>query len=221
MDELDLIRSFRADLPGPSAAATARAERAWRPTRRRRSPRWAPRLAAGAAAVAAIAAAALIVPSGGGPTRRQAPGGQTLRHAAAEVRGLPRALEPGEFWYVRSRTRWTTGLEGEGGAYTAMGLEVREEWTAADGRRRWTTRQVGPLGFPTARDRERWEADGRPDLAPAPSEDRTRTGFSVGARSTATGSCSPCRAIPSAFTSASAPPRSRAGAATASTTRRS
>ena len=45
-----------------------------------------------------------------------------------------------------------------------MGLEVREEWTAADGTRRWTTRQAGPLRFPSARDRERWEADGRPGL---------------------------------------------------------
>ena len=38
MNELDLIRSFRADVPGPSAAATARAERAWRPAPRRARP---------------------------------------------------------------------------------------------------------------------------------------------------------------------------------------
>ena len=97
------------------------------------------------------------------------------------MRGLPRALKPGEYWYVRRRTTWTTSLEGKRtGAYTAMGLEVREEWTAADGSRRWTTRQTGPLRFPSARDRERWEAEGRPDLMPPPSEDRTRTGFHVG-----------------------------------------
>ncbi len=71
-------------------------------------------------------------------------------------------------------------MEGKDGAYIAMGLEVREEWTAADGSRRWTTRQAGPLRFPSTRDRERWEADGRPDLTPAASEDRTRTGFSLG-----------------------------------------
>ncbi len=75
---------------------------------------------------------------------------------------------------------WTTSVEGEDGAYMAMGLEVREEWTAADGSRRWTTRQAGPLRFPSTHDRERWQADGRPDLTPAPSEDRTRTGFSFG-----------------------------------------
>ncbi len=66
------------------------------------------------------------------------------------------------------------------GAYTATGLEIREEWTAADGTRRWITRPVGPVGFPSPRDRARWEADGRPDLAAPPSEDRTRTGFAVG-----------------------------------------
>jgi hypothetical protein len=141
-------------------------------------------MAAGAAALAAIAAAALIVPSGdeGRLGAQSAKAAETLRHAAAEARGLPRALAPGEYWYVRSRTLWTTGVEGRTGAYTAMGLEVREEWTAADGTRRWTTRQAGPLRFPSARDRDRWEADGRPDLLPAPSEDRTRTGFAVGVR---------------------------------------
>jgi hypothetical protein len=182
MNELDLIRSFRADVPGPSAAATARAESAWRPTRRRRISRWAPRLAAGAAAIAAVAAAALIVPSGdeGRLGAQAAEAAQTLRHAAAEVRGLPRALKPGEYWYVRSRTVSSTSVEGTGGAYTVMGLEVREEWTAADGSRRWTTRQAGPLRFPSAPDRDRWEADGRPGLMSPPSEDRTRTGFYVG-----------------------------------------
>ena len=184
MDELDLIRSFRADVPGPSAAASARADRAWRRTPPRRTLRRAPRMAA-AAAVAAVAAAALIVAFGddGRLGAQSAKAAETLRHAAAEGGGLPRALKPGEYWYVRSTTTWTTSVEGKGtGAYTAMGLEVREEWTAADGSRRWTTRQTGPLRLPSARDRARWEADGRPDLLPAPSEDRTRTGFSLGVR---------------------------------------
>jgi hypothetical protein len=184
MNELDLIRSFREDVPGPSAAAIARADRAWRRTTRRRGPRWAPRIAA-ATAVAAVVAAVLVVPSGddsrlGAQSARAA---EVLRKAAAEVRGLPRALKPGEYWYVRSKTRWTNSLEGKGtGAYAVMGLEVREEWTAADGSRRWTTRQVGPLRFPSGRDRDRWEADGGADLVPPPSEDRTRTGFYVGVR---------------------------------------
>jgi hypothetical protein len=83
---------------------------------------------------------------------------------------------------VRSKTVWTTGVEGAAGAYTAMGLEIREEWTAADGTRRWTTRQAGPLRFPGAQDRDRWEADGRPDLTPPASEDRLRGSFHIGTR---------------------------------------
>lgn len=180
MDELDLIRSFRADVPGPSAAATARADRAWRHAGRRRISRWAPRVAIGAAMAAAAAALFVVSGNDGRFGAQSAEAAQTLRHAAAEVHGLPRALEPGEYWYVRSRTRWTTGVEGAAGAYTAMGLEVREEWTAADGTRRWTTRQAGPLRFTSARDRARWEADGRPDLTPPPSEDQVRAGFHVG-----------------------------------------
>lgn len=42
MNELDLIRSFRADVPGPSAAATAAADEAWRRTTRRSVARWGP-----------------------------------------------------------------------------------------------------------------------------------------------------------------------------------
>ena len=183
MNELDLIRSFRAGVPGPSATATASADRAWRGATSRRRSRWAPRIAAATAAVAIAAAVALIVPSAhdGRLGAQSAKAAEILRHAAAEVSGLPRALKPGEYWYVARKTLWTTGVEGRStGAYTVMGLELREEWSAADGTRRWTTRQIGPLRFPSDQDRERWEADGRPALMPPPSEDRTRTGFQVG-----------------------------------------
>jgi hypothetical protein len=180
MDELDLIRSFRAHVPDPSAAATARADRGWRRVGGRRISRWAPRVAIGAATAAAAAAVFMLSGNDGRLGAQSAEAAQTLRQAAAEVHGLPRPLKPGEYWYVRSKTRWTTAVEGTGGAYTAMGRELREEWTASDGTRRWTTRQAGPLRFPSARDRARWEADGRPDLAPPPSEDRIRTSFHVG-----------------------------------------
>src|SRR5215211_5690866 len=130
MHELDLIRSFRADVPGPSPATTARAERAWLGATPRRGRRWSPRIAAATAAVAAVAAVAVLLPSDGSRLGAQsAQAAETLRHAAVAVRGLPRALAPGEYWYVRSRTAWTTSVEGSGtGAYTAIGLELREEW---------------------------------------------------------------------------------------------
>jgi hypothetical protein len=180
MDELDLLRSFRADVPGASAGATARADRAWRRTPRRRDARWTPRLAFVAVAAAVVALTVLIVPSGGDRSARAA---ETLRHAAGQVRDLPRALKPGEYWYVRTRTLWTTSVEGQGtGAYTATGVEIREQWTAADGSRRWTTRPVGPVTFPSARDRERWAHDGRPPLATPASVDHNRDGFAIGIR---------------------------------------
>src|SRR5262245_8098768 len=124
MNELDLIRAFRADVPGPDAAAIARAERAWR-----RAPRtgWVPRVAVGLAVAAAVAVAALVVPAAqdGRLGAASAKAAATLRHAAAHIRGLPRELKPGEYWYVRTRTLWTTGVEGRAGAYTAMGLQIR------------------------------------------------------------------------------------------------
>jgi len=181
MNELDLIRAFRADVPGPDAAAIARAERAWRrPPRTRR----APRATAGLVAAAAVAVAVLAIPSAqnGRLGAAAAKAAATLRQAAAHVRGLPRELKPGEYWYVRTRTLWTTSVEGGAGAYTAMGLEIREEWTAADGTRRWTTRPVGSIRFPSAQDRERWQADGRPELTEPPSVDRSHAGFVMGSR---------------------------------------
>lgn len=181
MNELDLIRAFRADVPGPGAAAIAQAQQAWRRPARTRS---APRVAAGLVAAAAVAVAALVFLSAqnGRLGAASAKAAATLRHAAAHVRGLPRELKPGEYWYVRTRTLWTTSVEGSAGAYTAMGLQIREEWTAADGARRWTTRPVGSIRFPSAQDRERWQASGRPDLREPPSVDRSHTGFVMGTR---------------------------------------
>jgi hypothetical protein len=180
MNELDLIRAFRADVPGPDAAAIARARHAWRrPPRTRR----APRVAAGLAAAAVAATVLVFLASQTGRLGADsAKAAATLRHAAAQVRGLPRPLEPGEYWYVKTRTRWTTSVEGSAGAYTAMGLQIREEWVAADGARRWTTRPVGPIRFPSARDRERWEASGAPDLRERPSVDHSHAGFVMGTR---------------------------------------
>src|SRR5918999_597369 len=66
MNELDLIRNFRADVPEPSPSAAGRARRAWRPPpRRSRRPR--PRAVALAAALAAVGTAvALVVPTDDG-----------------------------------------------------------------------------------------------------------------------------------------------------------
>jgi hypothetical protein len=171
MDELDLIRSFRSDIPAPSAAAIGRAERAWRRGRPRR--RWAPRLVMAGALAAAALIAAIAIPGTDtgrlGPAEATAAG--TLRRAADAQRGeLPRPLRPGEFWYVRIRSDTLIGGDVPGG-YTAVQPQVREDWVAPDGTRRSLIRPAGPLRFPGPRDRARWEADGRPPLAAGGRED--------------------------------------------------
>ena len=163
MDELDLIRSFRADTSPPSALATARAERAWRRPEPRR-PRWSGRLAIAACVAAAATTAALVIP-GERDTRlgtSAASAAGTLRLAAkSQEGGLLRPLRAGEFFYVRTKTAWSMGGDVEG-AYTVIAPGVRESWVAIDGERRFRTRPDGPIRFPGPRDRTRWEAAGSP-----------------------------------------------------------
>ena len=130
MDELDLIRSFRANTAPPTALATARAERAWRRPERR-GPRW-PRLGTRVAIAVCVAAAAtvaaLVIP-GERESRLGAPeasAAETLRRAAESQKGgLTRPLQPGEFFYTRATTTWN-GQPAD-----------RESWVAIDGTRRW------------------------------------------------------------------------------------
>ena len=163
MDELDLIRSFRASTAPPSQVAIARAERAWRRPEPRR-PRWAVRVVIAASLAAGATAIALVAPgerqSRLGTPEASAAG--TLRLAAkSQNGGLPRPLRPGEFFYVRTKTAWGMGGDVDG-AYTVIQPAIRESWVAVDGARRWRTRPDGPIRFPGVRDRERWEAAGSP-----------------------------------------------------------
>jgi hypothetical protein len=163
MDELELIRSFRANRAPPSELARARAERAWRRPAARR-PSWAPRLAVAASLAAAATAIALVAP-GEEPGRlgaTEASAAETLRLAAkSQTGGLDGPLRSGEFFYVRTKTAWGMGGDVEGG-YTVIQPGIRESWLAIDGTRRWRTRPVGPMHFPGPRDRARWEAAGSP-----------------------------------------------------------
>lgn len=172
MNELDLIRSFRSEMPEPSAAASARAERAWRRGEPRR-PRWAPRAAVAAGLVAAATAAALIVPSKDDSQlgTQSASAAGTLRQAAAAQVGAPaRPLRSGEYWYVRRRTQWPTYV---GDRYAIIQPQVREDWVGVDGARHWRIRQDGEPRFPGPRDRQRWEEAGRP-VPTGPAEHRVR-----------------------------------------------
>jgi RNA polymerase sigma-70 factor (ECF subfamily) len=177
MNELDLIRTFRAETPEPSAGATARARRAWEPgerrawrPRERRVRRRSPgRLALAGCVVAAAAAAAAVIVPGGDDSRLGAPAAraaQTLRHAAAaQTSGLTRPLRPGEYWYVRTRQEQVDRATPEQGGFRFSDPTIREDWYATDGYRGVRTHSAGPLEFPTPRDRARWEAAGRPEVS--------------------------------------------------------
>jgi hypothetical protein len=167
MNELDLIRSFRADVAEPSAAATGRARRAWRPPpRRSRRPR--PRAVALAAVLAAAGTAvALVLPADdagrlGSPSPASA--AQVLKRAAAAQTTPARPLRHGEFWYVRIRASWLTTTEVDGQPIGYNAPEIREDWIAIDGYRGFRSRSAGPVRFVGPRDRARWVAAGRPDL---------------------------------------------------------
>jgi hypothetical protein len=185
MNELDLIRSFRSDVPPPSGAAVARAGRAWRRDRRR-GRRWTPRLVAAGGLAAAAVAAGVLLPGGddGRLGAANATAAETLRRAAdAPTLGLARPLRSGEFWYFRMRT--DTLIGGDESGYTAVQPQVREEWVAADGTRRTRTAPAGPVRFSSARDRARWEAAGSPPLGSDAVEDHRsakprRDPFSLG-----------------------------------------
>src|SRR5918992_3857951 len=165
MNELDLIRSFRADVPEPTPAAAGRARRAWRPpSRRSRRPR--PRTVALAGALAALGTAvALVMPTGddgrlGSPPASAA---QVLKRAAAAQTAPPRPLRPGEYWYVRIRAQWLTSTD-IGGGLSYVAPAVREDWMTIDGYRGFRSRSDGPPRFIGPRDRARWVEAGRPEL---------------------------------------------------------
>jgi hypothetical protein len=173
MNELDLIREFRANVPAPSAAATGRARRAWRPPpRRSRAPHL--RALALAAALAAVGTGvALVLPAddGGRLGSPNASAAQVLKLAAAAQATPGRPLRPGEYWYVRLRANWlvTTDFDGPVGYVDPV---VREDWIAVDGYRGFRTRSAGPVRFLGPRDRARWEAAGRPKLGTAIADGR-------------------------------------------------
>src|SRR3954452_6383334 len=173
MDELDLLRGFRDDVPSPSPAARRRACPAER-TRARR-PFLARRRGVLPVAVAALAVALLVTqlePSGGGPALTgTALAAKQLRDAAAVVERQPdpRAIGPGQYWYQRS-LRVHPSMNGaragtcDGHCYWFVQPIVAETWIGRDGNGRVISTPVGEARFPQARDREQWQVAGSPPL---------------------------------------------------------
>lgn len=167
MDELDLVRALRADVPGPTDIARGRALRELRaeiyPGRRRRPPRGAYGVIAGTAAAAA-AALLLLGPSGDDGLRTgEAVAAERLEQAAevAERRPDPRAIGRGQLWYQRSiEARLVTTQ-----TFSSIDPHVREQWLGRDGEGRVRTLARGERRFPTAADRRAWRAAGSPPSA--------------------------------------------------------
>jgi hypothetical protein len=170
MDELDLIRRFREEVPAPSSAAR---ERALRPLRRRKRAVLTRRRVllplAGAALIAAVAIPLLDSLGGGTLPTGTALAAKQLRDvaAAAERQPDPRAIGPGQYWYQRTLAV-VPSMEGRDAAQSArywfVQPTVRERWIGRDGGGFVKTEPRGELRFPAERDRRRWRAAGSPEL---------------------------------------------------------
>jgi hypothetical protein len=162
MAELDLLRSLPAAIAEPTEEARARARgRLLRHMRRsaftRRRRLLVP--AAGLAAAGAIAALVGVGLRGEG----NATAATVLRDAAsvASRQAPPPSLQPGQFRYTKSVQAYTV-TAADKGFWTALGPKVRETWLGPNGGLLRET--SGKPQFLSARDRERWIADGRPQV---------------------------------------------------------
>jgi hypothetical protein len=187
MDEIELLREFRAGLPGPrpgsrDAARASMVERFGReevgpghPAGRR--PRR--RLLLGAALACLAMVVALPILLLGGKTEVEPAAAEVLRQAAGVARSQPAEPQPGpgQYAYTRSRTGYittTVGLsavqDGRGGrgrgpasGWSVLVPRERQIWIAPDGSGR--IREVaGRARFLSGAQRAAWVAAGSPRL---------------------------------------------------------
>jgi len=131
MNELELIRDFRSEVPYPDAATTARARAAvLPPPRRSRRPRWPFALAATATAAAA-ALAIVVVQSGSPQSAAAAVLKRTARTAADQAATAP--PRPGQFVYTKSRSLNESTSVAHGQATSTFVDQTREAWIGTDG----------------------------------------------------------------------------------------
>ncbi|MFC3735740.1 CU044_5270 family protein [Paractinoplanes deccanensis] len=148
MNDLDLMRDFRADVapPSPATLADSRAAmfRAAPATpARSRSKRWIWGLAPAGALAAAVAVGAAVARPDASPapgtatTATRSEAAQVFLLAAAEARQEPAlTVRPGQFVHVTSLVAWAGGAPKDGStAYLAPVEKRREVWLSADGSR--------------------------------------------------------------------------------------
>lgn len=192
MDEIELLRGFRAELPGPRperreaalAALTGRIESASRPNWPRQALSWRSRklkLGAAAAAGVALAIGVPILLLGGG-TEVEPAAAKVLREVAlvaASQRPEPQPA-PGQYVFTRSREAYMTtvvglspvanGPGGDGhepaGAWSVLVPRERELWIALNGSGR-LRELTGRPRFLSAAQRATWVAAGSPALPQA------------------------------------------------------
>jgi hypothetical protein len=143
---------------------------------RRRGPRRRPwTLAIAAGALACTAAVAIAVLTGVDDVSLAPPPATAkaaLERAASAAEEQPEPpLAVGEYVYVRERSAYLGTTAGDAAAgWSVLAPSERETWTNRDGGGRIVVHpSTGRPTFPGPRDRERWEAAGRPDLNPGPS----------------------------------------------------
>jgi hypothetical protein len=171
MDELDLLRGFRADVPPapPQARAAARA----RLTTSTRRPRRARRAMLATAAAVATAGATVAIVSGldeGQVAPAPATASEALRQVAtvAEQRSGPGVPRDDQFFYVASEgTELVTAAPTSDPAdsYSYLYTKRREIWLSVDRGGLLRDSQVGPPRWLTPRDERNWIAAGRQDAS--------------------------------------------------------
>jgi hypothetical protein len=203
MNEIDLLRELRAELPGPRAesraaargALVAQIEHSQRPPARAAIPAWRRsrlRLAAALAAVAALLVAlpTLILDGGG---KVQPALGQVLRTAAAVAATQPAEPRPGpgQYFYTRSREAYLSSVGFNRRcerhpcdrehpweatrAWSVLVPRIRQTWIAANGAGRARAVAAKPE-FLTAGQRKAWKAAGSPHLSSGGVEDFALSG---------------------------------------------
>jgi hypothetical protein len=157
------------------------ASRGRRPRRHRRYT------LAGVVACAVVAGVSVVAGLNGGDVTTPPASARAAveRAARAALGGGVSSLRPGQFLYIKERDAYTsTFADLRGGPFSLLVPKVRETWIGRDGRGRIVERATGRPEFVGPRDRERWEAAGRPPLGDSPAGSDTMSfdngGFGAG-----------------------------------------
>lgn len=178
MDEIRALRGHRSDVAPPAehvrttarAALLRRVDATSRTSGGLRRPWW-PAIAAVAGAIAVAAAFVISVNVNDGPLAPSPAAAEALRAVAAVAEA--RQFDPdfvlsgeGQYRYTKSEGAFLStrgAADGISGAYSVIVPKLREIWIAADGSGHIRETAGEPV-FLGERDRQRWEADGRPQL---------------------------------------------------------